>query len=220
MDFAGPCLTFPRVDPFLDLEAGLADALLSELEAHLVWRPLPGTSGSGGVRLGRVEGRIRYDGETSLVAAPAALQDGIPAKETTPWHERRALRVPLGGDAYASIASRTRDDEILEGEIVRGGRAERILSGRISVHNSADTLVPEAWRIEAVSRNTRLRVWARDPRHSGGAPGARRQGTHALRTRAILHGRGRRLRHVRTVTTPPLGAPGADARRAKEAGGP
>jgi hypothetical protein len=160
IDFSGPCLTFPRIDPFLDLEAGLADALLAELEAHFVWRPLPGASpsGSGAVRLGRIEGRIRYDGESSMIAAPAALQDGLAARETTPWHERRALRVPLAGDAYASIASRTRDDEILEGEIVRGGRAERILSGRIAVHNSADPLVPEAWRIEAVSRTARLRV--------------------------------------------------------------
>jgi hypothetical protein len=161
IDFAGPCLTFPRVDPFLDLEAGLADALLSELEAHLVWRPLPGAnlSSSGSVRLGRMEGQIRYDGESSIVAAPAALQDGLPARETTSWHERRALRVPLGGDAYASIASRTRDDEILEGELVHGGRSERILSGRISVRNSADPLVPEAWRIEVVSRTTKLRVF-------------------------------------------------------------
>jgi hypothetical protein len=106
-----------------------------------------------------VEGRLRYDGETSIISAAAALQDGIAARESAPWHERRALRVPLATDAYASITSRSGEEEVLEGEIVRGGHVEKILSGRISVHNSADALVPEAWRIEAVSRTTKLRVF-------------------------------------------------------------
>jgi len=161
LDFAGPCLTFPRTDPFLDLEAGLFDASLSRLEVHLLWKPLVAAAKGfrGGARLGHVEGRVRHDDWSSSISAPAALQDGAPARETVPWQERRTLRIPLGEDGYVSISSRTGEHERIEGEIVRGGQSEPILSGGISVHNSADGLVPEAWRIEAVSRTARLRVF-------------------------------------------------------------
>jgi hypothetical protein len=53
--FDGPCLAFPRTDPFLDLETGLAEAELSHLEATLSWRPW-----AAGARLGHVEGQIRF----------------------------------------------------------------------------------------------------------------------------------------------------------------
>ena len=161
LDFLGPCLTFPRTDPFLDLEEGLSEATLSELEARLVWKPLPGSAVDprSRLRLGRVEGRVRHDGWSSAISAPGVLQDGAPSRDSLPWQERRALRIPLGGDDYAAVVSRVDQDERLEGQIIRGGRAESIISGRISVHNPADALVPEAWRIEDVSRTGTLRVF-------------------------------------------------------------
>ncbi|MGH7899093.1 MAG: hypothetical protein ACREQQ_14150, partial [Candidatus Binatia bacterium] len=66
LEYAGPCLTFPRSDPFLDLEAGLADAELSRFEAKLEWRPTPPAARSArsaaGARLGRIEGRVSHGG--------------------------------------------------------------------------------------------------------------------------------------------------------------
>jgi hypothetical protein len=153
LEFDGPCLTFPRTDPFLDLEDGLADAELSHLQASLVWRPV-----ADGARLGRIDGRVRHDGWSASVSAPAALEQGQ-AAETRPWRERRVLRVPLGPDTFLSIASRVDRDEHIEGEIVREGRVEPLLSGRVSVRNCADGLAPDAWRIEAVSRSGTLRVF-------------------------------------------------------------
>jgi hypothetical protein len=153
LDFDGPCLTFPRTDPFLDLEDGLADAELSHLEASLVWRPA-----TDGAWLGRIEGRVRHDGWAASVSAPAALEHPRDA-EVQPWRERRVLRVPLGSDTFLSIASRVDRDEHVDGEIVREGRVEPLLSGRVSVRNCADGLAPDAWRIEAVSRSGTLRVF-------------------------------------------------------------
>ena len=153
LEFDGPCLVFPRTDPFLDLEDGLADSALSHLQASLVWRPaIPGTG------LGRLDGRLGHDGSSVSVSAPAALDHGR-GLEASPWRQRRVLRVPLGDDTFLSIVSRVDHDEHVEGEIVRGGALEPLLSGRVSVRNCPDGLTPEAWRIEAVSRSGTLRVF-------------------------------------------------------------
>jgi hypothetical protein len=151
--FDGPCLVFPRTDPFLDLENGLADAELSRLEVSLTWRPV-----ALGARLGRIGGSVRYDGASATVSAPAALGRGRVA-EAQPWRERRTLHVPLGGHTFLSIASRVDRDERVEGEVVCGAAVEPLLSGRVSVRNCADGLTPEAWRIEAVSRSGTRRVF-------------------------------------------------------------
>jgi hypothetical protein len=150
--FEGPCLTFPRTDPFLDLETGLAEANLSHLDATLVWRPH-----AAGARLGHVEGQIRCDGCAIPVSAPAALRLGAPS-EPRSWRERTALNVPIGSETFLSIVSRRAGAEQVEGEIVHGGRVDPLLSGLVSVRNRADGLLPETWRIEAASRSGALRV--------------------------------------------------------------
>jgi hypothetical protein len=150
--FDGPCLAFPRTDPFLDLETGLAEADLSHLEATLVWRPR-----TAGARLGHVEGEIRYGGSTSSISAPAAVRLGSRA-EPRDWRERAALNVPIGSETFLSIVSRRTSEEQVEGEIVHDGRVEPLLSGVVSVRQRADGLLPEAWRIEAASRSGTLRV--------------------------------------------------------------
>jgi hypothetical protein len=162
LEFAGPCLTFPRTDPFLDLEDGLADAELSRLDAKLEWRPLLPASSRGrartGTRLGWLDGRVHHGGSTATIAAPAALREGSPG-ETPDWRERRVLQVPLGAESFLSISSRLQVDETIDGEIVRAGVLEPLLSGRVTVRKGADGLTPEAWRIEAVSRSGPLRVF-------------------------------------------------------------
>ena len=150
--FDGPCLAFPRTDPFLDLETGLAEADLSHLGARLVW--LPRTAGA---RLGHVEGEIRYGDSTSQISAPAAVRFGSRA-EPRGWRERVALNVPIGSETFLSIVSRRTSEEQVEGEIVHDGRVEPLLSGVVSVRQRADGLLPEAWRIEAASRSGVLRV--------------------------------------------------------------
>lgn len=160
--YQGPCLTFPRTDPFLDLEAGLAEAEIADLDADLVWRSMAPHAGltASHARLGRIEGRIRLDHWAAAISAPAALQDGV-APPATSWRERRALRIPLGADTFLSISSRLADEEIVEGQIVRAGRLEPVLSGRVSVRNSANGQAPMAWHVEAVSRSGTLRVFGR-----------------------------------------------------------
>ncbi|MBI2962566.1 MAG: hypothetical protein HYY35_02335 [Deltaproteobacteria bacterium] len=158
--YQGPCLTFPRTDPFLDLEAGLAEAEIGDLDADLVWRPMTARGGPAAslARLGRIEGRIRLDRWTASISAPAALQDGVVPPPAS-WHEHRALRIPLGSDTFLSISSRRTDGETIQGQIVHGGRLEPLLSGRVSLRNSANGLAPAAWRVEAVSRSGTLRVF-------------------------------------------------------------
>ncbi|MET0153899.1 MAG: hypothetical protein ABW298_14990 [Candidatus Binatia bacterium] len=150
--FDGPCLTFPRTDPFLDLETGLAEAELSHLEATLVWRPR-----AAGARLGHVEGEILCDGPRVAISAPAALRLGAPS-EPRPWRERAALNVPLGSETFLSVVSRRAGEDQVEGEIVHAGRVDPLLSGLVSVRNRADGLLPETWRIEVASRSGALRV--------------------------------------------------------------
>jgi len=151
--FDGPSLVFPRTDPFLDLEDGLADAELCDLDVSLVWRPA-----AAGARLGRIEGTVRYDGATMAVSASAALGQGREA-ERQPWRERRVLQASLDGDTLLSIESRVDREEHIEGQLVCGGQLEPLFSGHVSVRNSADGLTPEAWRIEAVSRSGTRRVF-------------------------------------------------------------
>ncbi len=151
--FDGPFLAFPRTDPFLDLEAGLAEAHLSHLEARLLWRPR-----AAGARLGHVEGEIRYDGLTTQISAPAAVRVGSRA-ESRSWLERTALNVPLGSETFLSIVSLRGREEHVEGEIVHEGRVDTLVSGRVSVRNRPDGLLPEAWKIEAASRSGTLRVF-------------------------------------------------------------
>jgi hypothetical protein len=159
LDYDGPCLTFSRTDPFLDLETGLAEAELSHLRADLRFRPVASRMGreelSSG--LGHVDGRVRLGGWAVTIGAPGALQDG-PVPDAHPWRERRALHIPLGSDTFLSISSRLLEGEIVEGHLARDGRLEPILSGRVIEHNPAKELTPRAWRIEAVSRSARLRV--------------------------------------------------------------
>jgi hypothetical protein len=159
LDYDGPCLTFARTDPFLDLETGLAEAELSHLRAELWFRPVARTGGEGEPSsvLGRVEGRLRLGDWSTSIATPAVLQDG-PAPDAHPWRERRALRIPLGSDTFLSISSHLLDGEIVEGHLARNGRLEPILSGRVTERNPANGLAPQAWRIEAVSRSATLRV--------------------------------------------------------------
>ena len=158
--YDGPCLTFPRTDPFLDLEAGLADADLSRLNAELRWVPTAPPSGNGEpyAAFGRIEGCVRLDDWSATISSPAALRDG-PIADAEPWRERSRLHVPLGEDTVLSISSRLADEERVEGQIARDGRLEPLLSGRVVAHESATGVVPEAWKIEAVSRNATLRVF-------------------------------------------------------------
>jgi hypothetical protein len=67
--------------------------------------------------------------------------------------------VPLGDDGFLSLVSRIDDEETVEGEIVRDGRAEPILAAQVTVLEAADGLTPERWRIEAVSRSGPVRVF-------------------------------------------------------------
>jgi hypothetical protein len=150
--FDGPCLAFPRTDPFLDLETGLAEAELSHLEATFVWRPR-----TSGARLGHLEGEIRYGDSTCPISAPAAVRVGSRA-EPRGWRERTALNVPLGSETFLSIVSRRTPEEHVDGEIVHEGCLEPLISGVVSVRNRADGLLPAAWRIEAASRSGMLRV--------------------------------------------------------------
>ena len=162
LEYEGPCLAFPRTDPFLDLEAGLADADLSTMEARLEWRPIvaapAGATGGAGSRLGRIEGRIRHAGSTTSISAPATLQEGS-ANEASGWRERRVVRAPLGSGVFLSICSRLEAGETIDGEIARDGALEPLLSGRVTVRKGADGLTPEGWRIEALSRSGPLRVF-------------------------------------------------------------
>jgi len=151
--YSGPGLTFARTDPFLDLETGLSEADLALLETDLRWRPL-----APNARLGRIEGRVRHDGWTASISAPAALEDGR-GGEAGGWRERRALRVPLGADVFLSISARSGPNAAATGEVVRDGRVEPLLSGHISSRSAADGLTPQAWKIEAVSRSGRLSVF-------------------------------------------------------------
>lgn len=158
LEYEGPCLTFPRTDPFLDLEFGLSEAELSRLEAKLEWQPTAAAGSSGRhARIGRVEGRVRHDGRTATIRAAATLEDGHRA-DPKRWQERRALRIPLGPKTFLSMSSHTDGDERVEGEILRDGRIEPLLSGRVSVRNSAGGLAPQAMRVEVASRSGSLRV--------------------------------------------------------------
>jgi hypothetical protein len=150
--FEGPCLTFPRTDPFLDLETGLAEAELSHLEATLVWKPR-----AAGARLGQVEGELRCGGSPIPISAPAVLRLGAPS-EPRSWRERAAFNVPLGSEIFLSIVSRRASEEHVDGQIVHAGRVDRLESGMVSVHNQADGLLPQTWRIEVASRLGALRV--------------------------------------------------------------
>jgi len=159
LDYDGPCLTFSRTDPFLDLETGLAEAELSHLRAELEFRPVaPATRrGESSAGLGQIEGRVSLGKWAAAITAPAALQDG-PLPDTHPWRERRALCIPLGSDTFLSISSHLLEGEVVEGHLARDGRLEPLLSARVIEHNPAKGLAPRAWRIEAVSRSARLRV--------------------------------------------------------------
>jgi hypothetical protein len=159
LEYEGPCLTFPRTDPFLDLEFGLSEAELSQLEAKLEWRPTAAAGASGRhARIGLLEGLVRHDGWTATIRAAATLEDGRRA-DPRRWRERRALSIPLGPDSFLSMSSHIDGDERVEGEILRDGRIEPLLSGRVSVRNSAGGLAPQALRVEVVSRSGGLRVF-------------------------------------------------------------
>ncbi len=162
LEYRGPCLLFPRTDPFLDLEAGLAAAELSNLEARLDWQPLDllATPRSS-ARLGRVRGRVGLAGHPPIaVSAPGVLQVGGAADEASPWRERRALRIPVGEASFLSISSRVYSgDERVEGEIAVERGTEPILSGRVEVRNGPDGRTPAALRVEAVSRSRSWRVF-------------------------------------------------------------
>jgi hypothetical protein len=160
LEYEGPCLTFSRMDPFLDLESGLSEAKLSRLSARLVWRPCAADGlNARHSRLGRVEGRVRHDGSTVTIRAAATLEDGRRSEEG-PWRERQSLRIPLGTETFLTISTRLdADKRITEGKILREGRIEPLLSGHVSVHNSATGLAPEALRVDAASRSGSLRVF-------------------------------------------------------------
>jgi hypothetical protein len=74
------------------------------------------------------------------------------------WQKRRALHIPLGPETFLTMSSHVDAEERVEGEIFRDGRIEPLLSGRVSVRNSASGLAPEALRVEVVSRSGSLRV--------------------------------------------------------------
>jgi hypothetical protein len=159
LEYEGPCLTFPRMDPFLDLEFGLREAELSRLEAKLEWRPTAAAGASGRhAQIGLLDGLVRHDGCTTTIRAAATFDDGRRA-DPRRWRERRALRIPLGPDRFLSVSSHVDGDERVEGEILRDGRIEPLLSGRVSVRNSAGGHAPEVLRVEVVSRSGSLRVF-------------------------------------------------------------
>lgn len=159
--YEGPCLSFPRTDPFLDLERGLAEASLAELAADLCWEPYErGPAADAPALLGRVRGTVRFDGVTTPIDAPGGLRDAG-AGAAGPWRERSAFTVPLGFDTALSIRTRSNGGERLSGVVVREGRSEPLLSGTIRARPGPDGFVPEAWRIEAVSRSGTWRVLGR-----------------------------------------------------------
>lgn len=157
LEYDGPCLTFPRTDPFLDLEAGLSEAELSRLEARLEWRPLAVASNGEHARFGRITGGLRHDGWSTSIAAPAILEHGR-RSESRHWRERRILRIPLGPQTFVSIVSYVDATPRIEGKVVCQDRIEPILSGRVSIRHSATGLAPETLHIEAVSPSGALRV--------------------------------------------------------------
>lgn len=159
LDYDGPSLTFPRPDPFLDLETGLAESDLSRLEVELEFRPtVAAPTGGPFLLVGGVAGRVRAGEWTAPICAPAALQDGLLAEQQA-WQERRALQIPLAPKTFLSISSHLFEEERVEGHLAQDGRLEPILSGRVAVHDPGEGLAPQAWRVEAVSRSGTLRVF-------------------------------------------------------------
>ncbi len=160
VEFEGPCLSFPRTDPFLDLERGLADADLADLAVDLRWTPSAHAGPDAPAQAGRIEGRIRLGGFSTEVDAAAALRDRA-LGGSAPWRERSAFHVPLGDDVCLSVRTRATEGERISGVVTTGERVEALLSGTLSTRLAPDGLLPEAWRLEAVSRSTTWRVLGR-----------------------------------------------------------
>ena len=155
--FDGPVLRFPRSDPFLDLENGLATASLAELRAKIHFETGPGDGSP--FRSGRARGTIVLNGVHHIVDADAARGPSRFPEADSPWQERRRLHVPVGERDILSLASgRGAGGETVIGERVRDGRPEPLLAARTYVHSAANG-VPRAWRIEIVTHSGPLRIF-------------------------------------------------------------
>lgn len=158
LTFEGPVLRFPRSDPFLDLEDGLAGASLGELRANVTFEP--GPTDDAPFRCGRARGTIVVDGTPHRIDADAARGPSLFPEAPEAWRERRRLHVPVGEHDVVSLATgRDAEDEAVIGERVRHGRPERLLSARTHVHPAADGRTPAAWRIEIVTRSGPLSIF-------------------------------------------------------------
>jgi hypothetical protein len=158
LSYEGPALVFPRTDSFLDLESGLAEARLTEMQVELRWQELPARRGAPLRRTGRVTGRIAVDGMRVAIEAFAALDRGsarIPAE----WLERRVFHAALGEDLRLSIVSHRGEAEVTTGELVRADRVEPVLSARIDVLQVPGDSRPSAWRVDLVSPSGPLRLF-------------------------------------------------------------
>lgn len=157
LDYRGPALLFPRSDPFLDLEEGLAGAELAPLEAHLEWRPGLRAAGNG---VGPLSGAVEVAGSRAPISTLAVLDRSSAAGSPPPrWRERRVLHVPLGADHFLSVSSRIESSEMAEGDITSDGVTQRLLAVKVEVLDAPDGLTPKGWRIEVVTRSGPLRIF-------------------------------------------------------------
>jgi hypothetical protein len=137
VEFRGPLLRFPDTSPFLDLERGLATALLTVAEVSLAF--VPDVSES----FGSVSGAVLLDGAELPVRGGGFTEEGFPAG---PWPRLRAA-LRLGGRG-ALVLTLGLDGGQARGVLHRDGVRLPVVRARARLHDPSAPLTRLALEVE------------------------------------------------------------------------
>ena len=118
LHFRGDVLTFGSLEPFLDLENGLADGRLMDADVALEFRARNGAIRAGEsspsrVAFGDLTGRVKVGDRASSIQTIALRTDGAGA----PTRGLPALRVVLPQTAFGSVALASLSGDVHNGEL-------------------------------------------------------------------------------------------------------